>query len=71
MAKQKKTAKKETVSEKNATLLGIMGLVALIVVIFGIYAFFAISTLIGVILVVLGIGLYVVFVIVEKRLKML
>jgi len=53
------------------TLLGIMGIAGLILLAFGIYSIFEISRPLGLALVVLGILVYVAFVLIEKRLKLL
>jgi hypothetical protein len=53
------------------TLLGFMGIAGLILLAFGVYSIFEISKPIGLTLVILGILVYVAFVIIEKKLKLL
>jgi uncharacterized membrane protein HdeD (DUF308 family) len=62
---------KNPVSEKSMALLGIVCILGLIFIISGIYAIIAISLFLGVTLIVIGVITYVLFVVVEKRLKLL
>ena len=62
---------KNPVSEKSMALLGIVGILGLIFIISGIYAIIAISLFLGATLIVIGVITYVLFVVVEKRLKLL
>ena len=67
----KQTSQKKVVSEKVLTLLGIMGIVGLILLAFGVYSIFEISKPLGITLVILGILVYIAFVIIEKKLKLI
>jgi len=67
----KQAGQKKAVSEKLLTLLGVMGITGLILLAFGVYSIFEISKPLGLTLVVLGILVYVAFVLVEKKLKLL
>ena len=68
---KKQTDQKKAVSGKVITLLGVMGIVGLILLAFGVYSFFEISKLLGLTLVVIGILVYIEFVIIEKKLKLI
>ncbi|MGD0202532.1 MAG: hypothetical protein ABSC20_01330 [Candidatus Bathyarchaeia archaeon] len=67
----KQASQKKAVSEKVLTLLGIMGIAGLILLAFGVYSIFEISKPLGLTLVVLGVLVYVIFVLIEKKLKLL
>ena len=67
----KQTSQKEAVSEKVLILLGIMGIAGLILLAFGVYSIFEISKPLGLTLVILGVLVYVAFVLIEKKLKLL
>ncbi|HYA77302.1 MAG TPA: hypothetical protein VEF91_01140 [Verrucomicrobiae bacterium] len=67
----KQVGQKKAVSEKVLTLLGVMGIGGLILLAFGVYSIFEISKLIGLTLVILGVLVYVAFVLIEKKLKLL
>jgi len=62
---------KKDVSGKVQALLGIMGIAGLILIIFGVFALFEVSTLVGSISLSLGVLDYIVFVLIEKKLKIL
>ena len=66
-------AKKQenSVSGKSMTFLAILGILGLIFIISGIYAVFAVSLTLGLTLIIVGIITYVLFVVIEKRLKLL
>lgn len=68
---KKQTDQKKAVSGKVITLLGVMGIVGLILLAFGVYSFFEISKLLGLTLAVIGILMYIAFVIIEKKLKLI
>ncbi len=67
----KQANQKKAVSEKVLTLLGIMGITGLILLAFGVYSIFEISKPLGLTLVILGILVYVAFVLIERKLKLL
>ncbi|GEM_PF-925816 len=67
----KTTNQKKPVSDKNVTLLGILGILGLIFIISGVIAVFAVSLFLGVTLIVVGIISYVLFVFIEKKLKLI
>ena len=67
----KQTSQKKVVSEKVLILLGIMGIAGLVLLAFGVYSIFEISKPLGLTLVVLGVLVYVAFVLIEKKLKLL
>jgi len=48
-----------------------MGIAGLILLVFGVYLIFEISKLVGLTLVILGVLVYVAFVLIEKKLKLL
>ena len=66
-----KTSRKKEVDGKAITFLAIMGIVGLILLAVGVYSIFELSILVGVTLLVLGLITYIVFVIIEKKLKLL
>ena len=66
-----KQTSKRVVGRKGLILLGIMGIVGLILLAFGIFSIFEISTLLGATLLVLGLLVYVVFIFIEKKLRLL
>ena len=66
-----KTSRKKEVDGKAITFLAIMGIVGLILLAVGVYSIFELSILVGVTLLVLGFITYIVFVIIEKKLKLL
>jgi tetrahydromethanopterin S-methyltransferase subunit E len=67
----KQTSQKEVVSRKGLILLGIMGIVGLIFFAFGVFLVFEKSTLQGLISLVLGVFIYCIFILIERRLKLL
>lgn len=67
----KQTSQEKFVSRRWLTLLGIMGIVGLILLAFGVFSIFEISTLLGVILLVVGVFVYLVFILIERKLKLL
>ena len=67
----KQRSQKEAVSGKVLTFLGIMGIAGLILLALGVFAIFEISKPIGIILLVIGVLDYVIFVLIEKKLKIL
>ena len=69
MPKQK--SQEKVVSRKGLILLGIMGIVGLILLAFGVLAIFERSTRLGVILLVLGFLVYFIFILIERKLKLL
>jgi len=66
-----KTSQKKEVDGKAITFLAIMGIAGLILLAVGVYSIFELSILVGVTLLVLGFITYIVFVIIEKKLKLL
>jgi len=69
MPKQK--SQEKVVSRRGLILLGIMGIVGLILLAFGVLAIFERSTRLGVILLVLGFLVYFIFILIERKLKLL
>ena len=69
MPKQK--SQEKVVSRKGLILLGIMGIVGLILLAFGALAIFERSTRLGVILLVLGFFVYFIFILIERKSKLL
>ena len=69
MTKQK--SQEKVVGRKGLILLGIMGIIGLILLAFGVFAIFERSTLLGVISLVLGVIVYFVFILIERKLKLL
>jgi len=67
----KQTSQKKVVSRKGLILLGIMGIIGLVLLAFGVFSIFEISILIGVISLVLGFFVYSVFILIERKLKLL
>jgi hypothetical protein len=67
----KQTSQQKVVSREALTLLGIVGIVGLILVAFGIFSIFEISKLLGVTSLILGIFIYIIFILIEKKLKLL
>ena len=67
----KQTSQKKVASRKGLILLGIMGIVGLIFFAFGVFLIFEKSTLLGVISLVLGIFIYFIFILIERKLKLL
>jgi predicted membrane channel-forming protein YqfA (hemolysin III family) len=61
----------EEVDKTSLTFLAVLGILGLIFIISGIAAMFLISVFIGVALILLGIIVYVLFYIMEKRLKVI
>ncbi|MGB8779769.1 MAG: hypothetical protein WCD81_03870 [Candidatus Bathyarchaeia archaeon] len=69
MTKQK--SQKKVVGRKGLILLGIMGIVGLILLAFGVFSIFERSILLGVISLVLGFFVYFIFILIERKLKLL
>jgi hypothetical protein len=69
MTKQK--IQEKVVSRKGLILLGIMGIVGLILLASGVVAIFEKSILFGVTSLVLGFFVYVIFILIERKLKLL
>jgi hypothetical protein len=67
----KQTSQKKVVSRKGLILLGIMGILGLILLAFGVFAIFEKSTLLGLISLVLGGFIYFIFILIERKLKLL
>jgi uncharacterized membrane protein HdeD (DUF308 family) len=68
---QKKNPQKKEVGGGTITFLAIMGIVGLILLVVGVYSIFEVSLLVGVTLLVLGLLTYVLFIIIEKKLKLI
>jgi len=69
MTKQK--SQEKVVSRKGLILLGIMGIIGLILLAFGVVAIFEKSILFGVISLVLGFLVYIIFILIERKLRLL
>ena len=69
--KPKPEPEEEKLDNSSVTILALLGIVGLILVIAGISAVFLVSLFIGVALILLGIIVYVLFYIMEKRLKVI
>lgn len=67
----KKTVQKKEVSGAAITVLAVMGIVGLILLAVGVYSIFEVSLFVGVTLLVLGFLTYIIFIIIEKKLKLL
>jgi len=67
----KQPSQKKAVSEKVLILLAIMGIAGLIILAFGIYSILEISKLTGIILLALGVLVYILFILIEKKLKLI
>ena len=67
----RRTGQKKVVSRKWLVLLGIMGITGLILLAFGIFSMFKISTTIGLISLALGFFIYFIFILIERKLKLL
>jgi len=67
----KQESQEKVVSRKRLILLGIMGILGLILFASGVFAIFERSTLLGAILLVLGILVYFIFILIERKLKLL
>ena len=67
----KHPSQKKVVSGKVQVLLGIMGIAGLILIVFGVFALFEVSKLLGSISLGLGALDYILFVLIEKKLKLL
>ena len=69
MTKQK--SQEKVVSRKGLILLGIMGIMGLILLALGVVAIFEKSILFGVISLVLGFLVYIIFILIERKLRLL
>jgi predicted membrane channel-forming protein YqfA (hemolysin III family) len=67
----KRTSEKKVASTRGLILLGIMGIIGLILLAFGVFLIFERSTLPGVISLVLGVFIYFVFILIERKLRLL
>jgi hypothetical protein len=67
----KKASEEETIGRAGITVLAVMGILGLVLFGLGVYTIFFVSVFVGVILLVLGVLTYVLFVIIQKRLKLL
>ena len=67
----KRTSQEQVVSRNVLILLGLMGIIGIIFIVFGVFAIFEISLLAGLISLALGIFIYIVFFLMEKKLKLL
>ena len=67
----KRTSKKEVESPKGLILLGIMGIIGLILLALGVFLLVERYILPGVISLVLGVLTYVIFILIERKLKLL
>jgi transposase len=65
------TSQEKVVSRKGLILLGIMGVIGLILLAFGVFSIFEISVLLGLISLVLGFVVYFIFILIERKLKLL
>ena len=66
-----RTSQKKAVSRKGLTLLAIMGIIGLILLAFGVFSIFEISILLGLISLALGFVIYLVFILIERKFKLL
>lgn len=69
--KPKPKPKPEEVDKSSLTFLAVLGILGLILVVAGIAAVFLFSVFIGVAMILLGIIVYVLFYLMEKRLKVI
>jgi hypothetical protein len=69
--KPEETPEEEQVDKTSLTFLSIMGILGLILIVAGFAAAFLVSLFIGVGLILLGIIVYVIFYLMEKRLKVI
>jgi Zn-dependent protease with chaperone function len=67
----KQTSQKKVVSRKWLILLAIMGIIGLIFFAFGVFLIFEKSIRLGLISLVLGFVIYFIFLLIERRLKLL
>jgi hypothetical protein len=67
----KRKSQKKVVSTKGLILLGIMGIIGLILIAFGVFLIFERSILPAVISLVLGFFTYLIFILIERKLKLL
>ena len=67
----KEPSQGKVAGRKGLILLGIMGIIGLVLLVFGVYSIFEISILLGVISLVLGSFIYVIFILIERKLKLL
>lgn len=67
----KQTSQKKVVGRKGLILLGIMGIIGLILLALGVFLIYERSILLGVISLVVGILIYVIFIFIERKLKLL
>jgi Zn-dependent protease with chaperone function len=65
------TGQNEVHTRKGLILLGIIGIIGLILLAFGVFSIFEISILLGLISLVLGFIIYLIFILIEKKLKLL
>ena len=66
-----RTSQRKVVSRKGLTLLAIIGIIGLILLAFGLFSIFEISLLLGLISLALGFVIYLAFIIIEKKFKLL
>jgi len=66
-----KQQNQKSVARKWLILLAIMGIIGLILLASGVFAIFERSTLLGVVFLVLGFFVYFVFILIERKLKLL
>lgn len=67
----KRTGQEKVVGRNVLILLGIMGIMGIILIVFGVFAIFEISLLVGLISLIIGIFVYLVFFLIERKLKLL
>jgi len=65
------TSQKKVLSRKGLILLAAMGIIGLILIAFGVFSIFEISMLLGLVLLILGVAVYVIFILIEKKLELL
>lgn len=61
----------KVVHRRGLILLGVLGIIGLILIAFGVFSIFEISLFLGLISLVLGFFIYLVFVLIERKLKIL
>lgn len=66
-----RTSQERIVSRKGLALLAVMGIIGLFFLAFGVFSIFEISIVLGLVSLVLGFVIYSIFIIVERKLKLL
>ena len=66
-----RTSREKGVRTEGLILLGILGLIGLGLVVSGLFSILEVSKLLGLILLVLGVATYIMFIFIERKLKLL